>query len=536
MAVTVELVADVSDVVRGAGNMAEKFEQVSDSLIDLARDADKSGDKIGASLKDAGKKSAGIESGLKDAGSAVDKFETKAKQAFKQLGDDSAAGAKKVAASQKDGFKDAESGLGDFKDEANSTAKESAASFDGSAESILGSFQEVAANAFSGFGPAGAVAGLAAAVGIGMAVTAMQKTAEEATAAKQKAVDMLDAYADAGGDIAKLDLAETIKSWGREVLEDNWVTVWADESSTKFQETAKDAKEYGISSRDAIRAAAGSAEDSQQFLDATADSWQQLTKEIEAGTTVTEQGLITQSEQAKAAQRQRDALSDLRGQAESNLKTHKNAKEIYELETEATEDATTAHEEKTKALEDEAKAMDEAAGAAMDSMSAELNYNDTVKQNTEDILKNGRATDTKSAAGIANNKTLLDSAKAALELEAAMIREGTATGTVTAKTQASRDAFIKQAVAAGYTDEAARKLATRYGLIPKNVDTKVKAHNVQQTKNELNGLGAPVSVPVQPVITQQAKYNYWSALADATRPTTQSVSLHLLKNLGSATP
>lgn len=484
MAVTVELVADVSDVVRGADNMADRFEAVADSLVDLARDADRSGDKIGASLKDAGKKSAGIEDGLKDAGNAVDRFEDKAKQAFKKLGDDSAAGAKRVASSQKDGFKEAESGLGDFKEEANSTAKESAASFDGSAESILGSFQEVAANAFAGFGPAGAAAGLAAAVGIGLAVTAMQKTAEEATAAKQKAVDMLDAYTDAGGDIEKLDLAETIKAWGREVLEDNWVTVWADESSTKFQETAKDAKEYGVSSRDAIRAAAGSAKESQTFLDKTADSWQELTKQIDAGTTTTEQGLMVMDDSAKAALKQRNALSDLRGQAEENLKTHKNAKEIYELETDAVEDGTAALEEKNKALEETARALDEAAGAAMDSMTAELDYNETVKQNTEDILKNGRATDTKSAAGIANNKTLVDSAKAALDLEAAMIREGAATGDVTAKSQAARDSFIKQAEAAGYTNEEARKLADRYGLIPKNVETKVAAKNVQETRSE----------------------------------------------------
>jgi hypothetical protein len=117
-----------------------------------------------------------------------------------------------------------------------------------------------------------------------------------------------------------------------------------------------------------------------------------------------------------------------------------------------------------------------------------------------------------------------------------MIREGAATEAVTAKTQAGRDAFIRQAEAAGYTNEEARKLADRYGLIPKNVDTKVKAHNVQETKNELGGLAAPVNVPVQPIITQQARMNYWSALNDATRPTTQSVSLHLMKNLGSATP
>jgi len=536
MAVNIELVADVSDVVRGADSMADRFADVSDSLVELARDADKSGDKIASSIKDAGKSTAGLEDGVKDAGSAVERFEDKAKQAFRQLGDESKQASSKVAKDQKDGFKEAGEGAETFKDEANANAKEVAASFDGSAESILDGFQGLAAEMFSGFGPAGILAGVAMAAGVGMAVTALQDGAEAATAMKEKAVGLSDAYAEAGGDIAQLDLADTIKEWGREVLEDNWITFWADESKTKFQETAKDAKEYGVSSRDAIRAAAGSAEESQQFLDRTADSWAQLTKQIDAGTTTTEAGLQVQDDDAKAALKRRNALSDLRGQAEENIKTHENAIEIYELETGATEDGTEAHEAKVKALEDEAAAMDEAAGAAMDAMGAELDYNEKIKQNTEDILKNGKATDTKSAAGIANNKTLLDSAKAALELEAAQIREGASTADVTAKTQAARDAFVRQAEAAGYSSDEAQRLADKYGLIPKNVDTKVKAHNVQETKNEIAGVGQPVNVPVRPYLDQTAKWSFHEELRRATQPVTQSVSMKLIKELGSSTP
>jgi hypothetical protein len=68
------------------------------------------------------------------------------------------------------GLDGAKGGLNDFKQEGKQTSAEVAASFDGSAESIAGGFQELAANAFSGFGPAGAAIGAAIALGMGGAI------------------------------------------------------------------------------------------------------------------------------------------------------------------------------------------------------------------------------------------------------------------------------------------------------------------------------------------------------------------------------
>lgn len=85
---------------------------------------------------------------------------------------------------QRDANRSAEAGMEELKDESRSTAKEAAASFDGSAESIVDMFQEVAANAFAGFGPAGVIAGIAVASGIGVATQAFsdnQAASEEAT-------------------------------------------------------------------------------------------------------------------------------------------------------------------------------------------------------------------------------------------------------------------------------------------------------------------------------------------------------------------
>jgi ABC-type transporter Mla subunit MlaD len=488
--------------------MAGALEDLSGDLDDLAKDsakgAEKAGDKLGDGFKDGAKVASKaldtVDDALKDTATEAKGAESKASDAFRKIAADAKASGDKVGKSQKEGFDEAESGVKEFGEEANSTAKETAASFDGSAESILGSFQEIAANAFAGFGPAGAAAGLAMAAGIGIAVTAMQGGAEAATAMRQKSVDMVDKIAEAGGNLADMDLADTIREWGREVLEDNWITFWADESSTKFQETAKDAREFGIDSRTAIRAAAGSAEDSQRFLDRTAQAWQDLNDKARQGRTESADGAITFDESAKAAMRQRDALSDLRGQAEENIKTVGNAVDIYNIESDAVDDGTAALEAKTKALEESARALDDAAGNAMSAVEAEIAYNDAMAQGAKDIKANGKGLDLHTAVGKANQQTLIDMAKASNELRDSQIAGGASTADVTAKTEEARAKFVAAALAAGMGKDAAGKLADQYGLIPKNVDTFVKAHNVAETKREIDGVAAPrtASIKLEP--------------------------------------
>lgn len=536
--------ADTSKFLKGTKDMSSALDDLAGDLDDLAKDtakgADKAGDKLGDGFKDGAKvasKALGtVDDSLKDTGQEAKGTESKASDAFRAIAADAKKAGKQVGDSQKDGFKEAESGVQEFGDEANSTAKETAASFDGSAESIVGSFQEIAANAFAGFGPAGAAAGLAMAVGIGMAVTAMQGGAEAATAMKQKSVDMVDSIAEAGGNLADMDLADRIKEWGREVLEDNWVTFWADESSTKFQETTKDAKTYGVAARDAIRAASGTVEDSRKFLDATAQSWQDLNDKIRDGTTYTMDGLPVQDAAASAAQKQRDALSDLRGQAEDNIKTTENAVEIYNIETGAVGDGTAALEAKNKALEESARALDDASGAAMSAVESEIAYNDAMAQGATDIANNGKGLDLHTAAGKANQQTLVDMAKAATDLRDKQIAQGDSTAAVTAKTAEAREKFVAAALAAGSGAVEAEKLADKYGLVPGNVDTYVKAHDVQKTKNELDGLGAPVAVPIKPFLDPGAKWSFAQELANATAPKQQSIFMKYVKDQGVSLP
>lgn len=539
--------SDVDGVVRGTKDIADRFDEVSDTLVDLARRGEDSGDQLADSLGDSGQAADKLEAklkdaldaaqdlakgekaadalgdGMKDAGKDVERFEDKAKGAFKSLGDSARKSGDVVGSAMKQGTKEAEGGLEDFRDEANSTAKETAASFDGSFDSIAGMAQEVAANAFAGFGPAGAVAGLAAAAGIGIAITQMQAGAEAANKMNEAAVDLAGQIVEAGGDIRDVDLGAIVSAWGREVIEDNWITPWANEASTKFQETAKDAQDANRDVAESVRAAAGSADDSRKFLDDTAETWQRLTRRIQEGTTTTMDGLPVQDEAARAAQKERDALSDLRGQAEENIKTKEAAVDIAEIETAATGDNTAAIEANIQALEDKAAAMADAAGVAMDATTAEIQYADTMAQGAKDIAANGKGLELNTATGRANQQTLVDMAKSANELRDAQVAAGGSTADITAKQNQARTAFINAAVAAGMGKTEAGKLATQYGLIPGNVDTYVKAHNVQKTKDEIDGVAEPRTVPIHLTRGSESISSWIQGLSGRTIPVNMAV-------------
>lgn len=150
--------------------LIEPLDDAQNALVDLA--------------KSKGPKE--LEKQLEAAGDATEKLKKETKETADVIQDEFRRSYARMKQAERDAVNSAEDGLNELKDESRSTAKEAAASFDGSAESIVDMFQEVAANAFAGFGPAGLVAGVAVAAGIGAATEAFGQNQEKAEQAKQK--------------------------------------------------------------------------------------------------------------------------------------------------------------------------------------------------------------------------------------------------------------------------------------------------------------------------------------------------------------
>lgn len=180
--IKIPMAVDTGGIAKEINNgLVEPLEDAEDALKKLSKvDA---GRDLERDLEKASKASEELKDEIDDAADQLKKLGFRAKEA----GDDA-----------KKGMDRAEEGVEEFGDEAKSTAKEAAASFDGSAESIVDAFQEVAANAFAGFGPAGLLAGLAIAAGIGIAVQEFQKAAEAAEELRMKAVEYASDAIDAG--------------------------------------------------------------------------------------------------------------------------------------------------------------------------------------------------------------------------------------------------------------------------------------------------------------------------------------------------
>lgn len=182
----------------GIASETKAFKQgVESGIIEPLEDAQKE-------LVDLGKNKGPdqLEKGMKDAERATEKLGDETKRTANAIEQEFRDTYRKVKQSSDDGIDGAKEGLDDFKQEANQTARETAASFDGSFESIVDMAQETAANAFGGFGPAGAVAGLAAAAGIGLAMAGfedVQKAQEEAT---RLASEWADKFVESGQRVA----------------------------------------------------------------------------------------------------------------------------------------------------------------------------------------------------------------------------------------------------------------------------------------------------------------------------------------------
>ena len=258
MAFKLSLVSDVRGWLKGTDDVEKSIDDVADSLDDLARSTKQDADKAAAEL-------------AREFKDAFDEVKTGSRRTSRTLGDD-----------MHDGTRKASEGVADLKDEVQQSSREMAASFDGSAESISDLVQEIAANALPALGPAGTAAGLALALGLGAGLTALQDVKDKADAAVERAHDLADTIADAGGDPRAVKWAEELRDTLKEIVDTKeWWEIWQKAPIDRLTKWTSAAKQYGVSMQDLILASAGEG-DALDRINATMGTHiDQLTKSAE---------------------------------------------------------------------------------------------------------------------------------------------------------------------------------------------------------------------------------------------------------------
>lgn len=184
--IKIDLLTDTSELKRGFKTAEEALEDVSDALDDVAENGEDATERLEKSFSDVARST---------------------KKEARDMG-------KEISKSYDDAAVDSGEAMTQMKDDGFSNAKEVAASFDGSAESIVDGFQGAAAEMFSGFGPAGAAAGLAAAAGLGLITSQLEKQKEEAAEAEAAIWDMANGAVEAGVyTVTELQKTEMLKTW-----------------------------------------------------------------------------------------------------------------------------------------------------------------------------------------------------------------------------------------------------------------------------------------------------------------------------------
>jgi hypothetical protein len=229
----------------GIASETKAFKQGIDSgIIAPVEDAEKALDALGRA-----KGLDQLERGMSDAQDATEDLADETKDAARTIERefrDGYGSMKRDADRSLDGATKATEGL---KDEAAQTGREMAASFKEPADA-LDAVQELAANALSGLGPAGVIAGTAAAVGIGVVTEVLQTQQEEADKLKEKMAGMYSEAVEAGRDY--LDEAQIIKGVN-DILFDP-------ENDSIYQQAKRDAETLGVTVSDVLRAQAGDQE------------------------------------------------------------------------------------------------------------------------------------------------------------------------------------------------------------------------------------------------------------------------------------
>lgn len=464
--IEIPITVDADGAERGVSKVADAFEDVEKSLKSVSEAGEKTGKELESDMSDAAKK---ID---RDLTKALEEVEDKAKSTGRTIGRE-----------VKDGADTGKEGLSDLKEESASTAKEAAASF-GSIEDAADAMQEVVANAFVGFGPAGMAAGIIAAAGIGLAISAMQDHADKVNENKEKVIGMAQTIAENGGALRKADYIAAMEDYGYAIQNTkDWFEVWQEDAETGFEEMSRLSKEAGIDLKTAFDGAFGSVEDAEKGLKQVNEKLTALKEKKEALLNLTGSVMEPVEEETLTS------LQDLQGKMEENIKNQRIAEEMEKARRAAIEGTVEATLEDIAALEKKNDLL-------QDGVTSELDYRDQVEQTNAVIKENGKTLDINTQAGRDNQRALIDQSDAALQMAQSQLTAGTSADTVATSLAGQREALLVTLDAMTGNRAESERLAASLGLIPTEVITEVKTNGAVESKAEIEQIPATAETSV----------------------------------------
>lgn len=454
MAVNIDLVADVKDVIKGTDKIGDALEDVGDKLTDVGKDGAKIDDKVS--------------------------------DAFRNMGKEAKTAGDKVGKSVKDGTDKAGEGLEDMKGEAASTAKETAASFS-SIEDAAGALQEVAANAFAGMGPAGMAAGIVAAAGIGLAISALTDHADKINENKEKMLGLAQTIRDNGGVLTEADYIRNMEEYGYAIQDTKeWFELFQADAVSGFEQLRKLSDDTGLSTQAIFKGAFADKASAETALKGVTDKLEALRAKKEAVYNTTGSMLDPADATALTSLEKTETL------IRDNIAAQEDAAAV-EKERKRSIEGTTA------ALKEDIEALEKRTDAIKGGITSELDYLDGIDTLNKALETNGATVDVNTAKGRENQRAILDQAGVIEDMAKASIDAGDSVADVTGKFEAQKEALINQvAPAFGGSKEAARQYIEQILKTPTTTTTTVKLDGTAEAEAKLRAfINQPRSIPMQ---------------------------------------
>jgi len=397
--IKIRLEAETQSAERDLAGVADKLDDVSDSL----KDVDRAGSDASRGLdRSMGK----VEDSTKDAGRVIDKDLTDAlKDAAKQskrTGDD-------IGDNIKRGTRDASEGTTAMRENAASNAKEMAGSFQ-DVNSALDGMQGFLAEATEGFGAAGIAVGVLGGIGLGALSAGLQTAADKANELTQNAVD----FAKEIGSSTLQEQASALRDRFQEMLtaindaRSVW-EVWQPRAITNAEKFAEAIKAGNLNARDLMDAFTNTnpqvrLETLNRILQSTTDKMSELdVQRRQYGTGIEIFDRLT-SDEVETLNDQRNALAGVKQAIQDEVNSQQAALEITRALADAQGLTVEQYTKQTQAAANAAEAQS-AYQSALDSMATTSSIYDEALATNEASIQ----------AWAAQNKVSVDEAKATWE-------------------------------------------------------------------------------------------------------------------------